>query len=145
MMDTIKTLSLMIILGAAARFASEWLDSPYLMKFLDANLINLQIALLAINTTTAGVVLSRMREIIERTGANFDLTILSFKRSTAEQVFLAIASIVLLTAINSSVLIGFSAYAKPIFECLLVSVFFSSLYNLYDNAKAIFIIINYKG
>jgi len=144
-MDTIKTISFMIILGVAARFTSEWLDSPYLMKFLDANLINLQIALLAINTTTAGVVLSRMREIIEKTGANFDLTIAAFRDSTTEQVILAISAILILTALNSSVLLALSTYTKPIFECLLVSVFFSSLYNLYDNAKAIFIIISYKS
>ncbi|MCF5170723.1 hypothetical protein [Pseudomonas canadensis] len=115
------------------------------MKFLDANLINLQIALLAINTTTAGVVLSRMREIIERTGANFDLTIKAFRNSTTEQVLLAIAAILILVGLNSSVLSNLTPHAKPIFECLLISVFFCSLSNLYDNAKAIFIIINYKG
>jgi hypothetical protein len=143
-MDTIKTISLMIILGTIARFVSDWLGSPYLMKFLDANLINLQIALLAINTTTAGVVLSRMRELMERAGANFDRTIAAFRNSTAEQVVLAILAIAILIALNSSVLLALSSYTKPTLECLLISVFFSSLYNLYDNAKAIYIIINYK-
>lgn len=145
MIDTIKTFSMMILIGAAVRFASDWIDSPYLMRFLDANLINLQIALLAINTTTAGVVLSRMRELMDKAGANFDLTITSFRQSTYEQIFLIFSSITLLTLINSTMLIGSVAHAKFILECLLTSVFLASLYNLFDNAKSIFIIISYRG
>lgn len=145
MIDTIKTISLMIILGVASRFFSSWLDSPYLMKFLEANLINLQITLLAINTASAGIVLSRMREIIEKNGANFDLTISAFRRSTIEQALLIIASIVTLTALNSSVLQDLSLHTKTISECLLITVFLSSTYNLYDNARAIFIIVNFRN
>lgn len=144
MIDTLKTFSMMVLVGAAFRLTASWIDSPYLMKFLDANLINLQIALLAITTTTAGVVLSRMREMMDKIGANFDLTITAFKRSAYEQIFLIFSSIALLTAVNSTVINGIHANAKISLECLLVSAFFASLYNLYDNAKSIFIIISYR-
>ena len=144
MIDTLKTFSMMVLVGACVRLIVSWIESPYLMKFLDANLINLQIALLAITTTTAGVVLSRMREMMDRIGANFDLTITAFRRSAYEQIFLVFSSITLLSAINSPVIIALHANAKIILECLLTSVFLASLYNLYDNAKSIFIIISYR-
>lgn len=145
MIDTIKTFSMMILMGAVVRFASDWIDSPYILKFLDSNLINLQIALLAINTTTAGVVLSRMRELIDNTGANFNLTISAFKNSAYEQIFLIFSSITLLTLLNSPIFTGNVPHSKIVLECLLISVFLASLYNLYDNAKSIFVIIGYRG
>lgn len=145
MIDTIKTISLMIILGVTSRFLSSWLESPYLMKFLDANLINLQITLLAINTASAGIVLSRMREIIEKNGANFDLTINAFRRSAIEQVLLIAAAIATLTTLHSLTLQNFSLHTKTVSECLLITIFLSSIYNLYDNARAIFIIVNFRN
>ncbi|KQB54792.1 hypothetical protein AQS70_20625 [Pseudomonas endophytica] len=145
MIDTIKTFSMMILMGAAVRLVSDWIDSHYIMRFLDSNLINLQIALLAINTTTAGVVLSRMRELIDKTGANFNLTISAFRKSTCEQIFLIFSSITLLTLINSTIFTANVPHSKTALECLLISVFLTSLYNLYDNAKSIFIIIGYRG
>lgn len=144
MIDTLKTFSMMVLVGACVRLTASWIDSPYIMKFLDANLINLQIALLAITTTTAGVVLSRMREMMDNLGVNFSLTIDAFKRSAYEQIFLTISSIALLTAISSKVIIALHPNAQITLECLLVSVFFASLYNLYDNAKSIFIIISFR-
>ena len=145
MIDAIKTFSMMVLIGAAVRLFSDWIDSHYIMRFLDSNLINLQIALLAINTTTAGVVLSRMRELIDKTGANFNLTISAFKKSTYEQIFLIFSSITLLTLINSTTFTASAPHSKIALECLLISVFLTSLYNLYDNAKSIFIIIGYRG
>lgn len=62
-MDRIKEYSLYIVVGLALHLISVWLEAGFLLKFLRNNLVTIQIALLAINTSTAAILVSRMAEI----------------------------------------------------------------------------------
>ena len=48
------------------------LESDYIIRFLDENLVSLLIALLAINTASLGIVLSKIREILDSKAGSHD-------------------------------------------------------------------------
>ncbi|WP_339899641.1 hypothetical protein [uncultured Gilvimarinus sp.] len=141
-LEYIKNISTFIVFAAIVRFASEYLGSDYLILFLDKNLITILIALLAINTTTGSVVMTKLREITDKNGVNFSETIKNLKLSIFEQVFLIVIALVLLVLVHSPIFMALFTYSKSLVEILLIAVFIASLYNLYDTANSIFIILN---
>jgi len=78
-----------IVVGASINGISLLIKSDFLCKFLDQNLILLLVAILAINTTTISVILSKMREIADKNpGVDFGRTIRAMKHSTLEHIYL---------------------------------------------------------
>jgi hypothetical protein len=68
MIDRVKTISLFLLSGLIVNFLVSWLKSNFISEFLTHNLITLLIALVAINTTTLSVVLTKIREIMDKMG-----------------------------------------------------------------------------
>ena len=50
--------------------------------------------------------------------------------------------ILLLVLVHSPIFMALFTYSKSLVEILLIAVFIASLYNLYDTANSIFIILN---
>lgn len=143
--DYLKNCSLFILLGVSVRFVCTLLESDYLIVFLSNNLITLLIALLAINTTTGSVVMTKLREIVERHGGNFSLTLGQLKLSIVEQLAFIVLAVLILILLGSKPTLELNEYIKPLLEAGLISVFIASLHNLYDTASSIFVILAWEG
>lgn len=132
-------------IGYLCQLLQSFCQSEFLLTFLKANLITLLIALLAINSGTMGIVLTKIRELIDKAGAGsetFQATKNEMLLSIKEQIALIIISVVLLTIADSEI-IKQSKLLSDIYPVLLFSLFSYSIINLYDTAKSVLIIIDY--
>jgi hypothetical protein len=140
-----KTSLLSLGAGFMCQIAQDWVASQYFSEFLRANLINILIALLAVNSATMGIVLTKIRELIEKHGHGdaFQQSKKQFLLSVKEQVALIGVAILLLTVSQSK-------YIKDIpniglfFGSTIAAVFVYSMTILYDTAKGVLIIIDYQ-
>lgn len=145
-MDKAKSISFFLVLSALIVGACKLLESDYLVTYLKENLITILIALLAINTTTGSVVMTKLQEIALTKGINFSSTIHELKVSVIEQVIYIIASLLILICMDSDSIIQlYHPVVATALEISLISVFLASLHNLYDTANSIFIILEYEG
>ena len=120
-------------------------QTQYLNEFLKANLISLLIALLAINSATMGIVLTKIRDLIDKKGAgseSFTATKSEMLLSIKEQIGLIALSVIILT-FSESVFISSGTDLKSAMSVALCAIFAYSMLNLYDMAKSVIIIIDY--
>jgi hypothetical protein len=139
-------LLLYLAIGVLAEWGQQLIGSKYMDDFLRANLINILIALLAVNAATLGIVLSKVREIMEARGSydGFEKTKAQSLLSIREQIGLMVASIVVLTVDASSFLASYEHRAF-IASTLLLMAFFYAIGVLHDTAKSVFVILDYKA
>lgn len=134
-----------ISLGAACivQFFLHQIQSDFIFNFLKSNITNLQVALLALNTATLGIVLTKIREIIDKTGqrAEFQSTRNEMLLSIKEQIALVATSLIIIafeSAKNISI-----AVPSEVFQTTLIASFIYSIIVLYDIAKSVFVILDY--
>ena len=132
-------------LGVACvvQFFAYQVQSEFIFSFLKSNITNLQVALLAVNTATLGIVLTKIREIIDKTGqrAAFDSTRNEMLLSIKEQVSLIAISLVILT-LEAAKSLPVTVPAE-VFQAALLASFIYSIFILYDTAKSVFVILDY--
>lgn len=137
----LKSSLISVGIACLATFLLESIGSQYLFDFLKQNVINIQIGLLAINTATLGVVLTKLRDLVDK---GIPLSKFSNARSEMllsikEQMALIIAALIILSTD--------SARSIPIYiptgltRILLLSCFVYSLMILYDTAKSVFVVL----
>ncbi|MCH1930366.1 hypothetical protein L9G16_09250 [Shewanella sp. A25] len=143
--DYLKSCSMYILAGLIVRALCSLIESDFLVSFLSNNLITLLIALLAINTTTGSVVMTKLREIMERHGADFSATLKELRASIVEQLVFIFLAIVFLVILGSKHILEMNLFVQPLLESGLIAVFIASLYNLYDTANSIFVILSWEG
>lgn len=140
--------NMLISLGASFLIAEiqQLLGSTYIIAFLKQNLVSLMIALIAINSATLGIVLTKIRELIDRTNnhGSFIRTKKEMILSINEQISLVGISL-LLFSIEDSVWLTKHSSLVSLVDILIISCFVFALIILYDTAKSIFVIIDYKG
>ena len=133
-----------LVLGAAINSFSLWLKSPFICKFLEENLILLLVAILAINTTTISVILTKMREIADKNPvADFIRTRKSMKQSTLEHLCLICIAATIQIIKGSPIICTSFAYAGFILDSLLIAVFIHSIQIVYDTAQSVYMILDY--
>ncbi len=145
MIDRLKEISFYIVVGFMLTGLSDALGSVFLEEYLKVNLITLLIALLAINTTTSSVVMTKLREITDATGGDFKFTIDQLRLSIYEQVVWIVIAAILLILAGSKTVIGLHAWMRFILNGAVASVFIAGLYALFDTAKSIFVILRYEN
>lgn len=145
MIERLKEISFYIVVGFLLTGFSHVLGSTFLEEYLKANLITLLVALLAINTTTSSVVMTKLREIADATGGKFKLTIEQLRLSIYEQVVLIVIAAILLILSGSKTVIGINEWVPLIINGAVASVFVAGLYALFDTAKSIFVILRYEN
>jgi len=121
------------------------LHSNYLMDFLSNNLVSLLVAVLAINTASLGIVLSKIRELLDSVNGNhnFSGTKTEMLFSIKEQIVLIFLSLFLLT-IDDSKLLDQYPQVKSLIEIGIVSCFVYAMQILYDTAKSIFVVLDFN-
>lgn len=144
--QVIKTLLMAIGLGFLLQVLQTFLETNYLVKFLSENLITILIALLAINSATMGIVLTKIRDLVEQHGNAHLFT------ATRQQMVLAVQEHIGLIAIATlALMLGDSAIlskyenTRPLLDSAIIAVFVYALIVLYDTAKGVLIIIDFDG
>lgn len=141
--DVLKTVFTSLGIACTVQFFLHQLQSNFVFEFLKSNITNIQVALLAVNTATLGIVLTKIREIIDKTGqrAIFDSTRSEMLLSIKEQVTLIAVSLFIL-ALESAKNLPI-AVSSEIFQAALTASFIYSIFVLYDTAKSVFVILDF--
>ena len=142
--QVLKTSVMSIGIGFLLYLLQHLLVTQYLNTFLSANLITILIALLAINSATLGIVLTKVRDLVEAHGNGhcFESTKQQMILSIKEQVSLIATSMVLLIFQNNK-LTDLNESLIMFIEVAVISVFAYALIVLYDTAKSVLIIIDF--
>jgi hypothetical protein len=121
-------------------------ESRYITAFLKQNLVTILVALLAINCTTLGIVLTKLRELIDssKKGGAFSGTKKEMMRSINEQIVLIVTALVLLLIQDSKWLESHVCFTGLI-QVLVMACFVFAIMILYDTAKSVFVILDYEG
>lgn len=140
----VKAALMCIGLGCAAQLFQHALQSNFINKFLQEDLLNMLVALFAINTATIGLLLTRIRDIAERSqsGSTFAVTRAQCLLSVREQLALIILALLLLTIAESPCIEPRGSLRFGI-DALLVAVFAYAILVLYDTAKAVFVLVDF--
>jgi hypothetical protein len=140
----VKTSIMSIGVGFLAQVLQSSLRTNYLNDFLSENLITILIALLAINSATLGIVLTKIRDLVEKHGNAkcFNTTKQQMILSIKEQIALIIFAVTFLTIVSSPFTASYSNL-KMLFDATVVAVFTYALFVLYDTAKGVLIIIDF--
>lgn len=145
MIEKFKEISFYLVMALVITGLSAWVGSDFLSKYLEENLITLLIALLAINTTTSSVVMTKLKEIADATGGNFASTIDQLEYSIYEQIVYIVLAVVILILSGSKKVMEFHESVDVVLEILLVAVFVAAMHTLFDTAKSIFVILRYEN
>ena len=142
----VKTTFIALGVGFIAELTNSWLGSEFLHTFLAQNLVTILIALLAINATTMGIVLTKVREMVDSKGSAgcFKRTRDQMLLSIKEQIALVVISISILSIKGSEHIIAMDN-AELLLNVVIIGVFVYSLMVLYDTAKSVLIIIDFYG
>ena len=150
MKTKISNICLYIVLAIIVQFFVTWINSSFLSEFFKQSLIPLLLSLLAINTATNTLFLSKLDEIVRRYESKatpkpltyFDKTLKSAKENITDQIFLIIFSIAILICLYSSCKPCTNIYVHFTLEMLLVAIFIYAMDILRDTACAVFKIID---
>lgn len=144
MISILRSAFVSIGVASVANFVLYLIESPFVFEFLKSNITNLQVALLALNTATLSIVLTKIRELMDKHDCQgiFVQTRKEMLSSIHEQLVLIVASLLI---------IAFSTAKKPfmvlpefVYSTLLLSCFVYSILILHDTAKSVFVILDYK-
>lgn len=142
-MSYIKDISLFLVIAFFANLASHLIEADFLLPYLKSNLTTIQLGLLAINTATCGLVVSKLQEIKEK---HVTISIKPVTKqlllSLKEQIILIIIGVLLMLLLDSN-LFNELSYCNNIkfgLETLLIAVFVNSVQVLWDTGKSVFVL-----
>lgn len=145
--QVLKTSLLSLGVGFIVELSTIWLNTPFLHEFLSTNLVTLLVALLAINGATMGIVLTKIRDLIDtnKGGASFfDNTRQQMLLSIKEQIALIIIAITLLSFKSSPEVLKVENLSLLINVCC-IGVFVYAITILYDTTNSVLVIIDFKS
>lgn len=132
--------------GFIVEILNIWIGSRFLCDFFNANLITILVALLAVNAATMGIVLTKMRDLIDKNGSAeaFKRTRSNMLLSIKEQILLIVLSTIVLS-IKSAEVIQAVDNMPLLLNSIVTGIFVYALLVLYDTAKAVLIIVDFDG
>lgn len=145
-MIIVKNISFYLLVSILICFLSELLNSSFLSEFLKANTIMLEIALLAMNIATLGMISSKLYEVLEKNrGGNIDKTRKELNLALIEQITLIVVCFMSLIIFDNNKainVIGLSNYREFILNVILLASLIYYLFITWDIGKSVFIIID---
>lgn len=143
MKSVITNILYSVVFGYVLINFQAWLKTDYLTNtFFKNSLVTLLVALVAINSATLGIVLSRIRDMLDRANSEkkfFTNTKKQMTLSIYEQVALIIIVTILLMVRNSSFAFDFVFWI----DVLTAACFVYALLILMDTAKSVFKILDF--
>lgn len=143
--QSIKTIFIAMSIGWLTDFFNQYLQVTYLQGFLKQNLITILVALLAINTATLSIVLTKIRDLLDTLDVErnfFQNTQKQMLFSIKEQIGLIVFSIFVLSTKESPKINGLFV---GLLDVMTIAIFSYALIILYDTAKSVFIIIDFQS
>ena len=145
MIAFIKDFSLSLVIGTVINAASTWLKSDFLIRFLENNLITLLIALMAINTTTISVILTKLREISDKNNnSGFAGTVKAMRGSIVEQIGLIVAAVIVQVLKDSPSVLAIQPWLEFVIGSVVITIFIKALQVLWDTANSVFVMLPYQ-
>jgi len=139
----IKDISLFLVIAFVTNLVSHLIGTDFLLVYLKLNLTTVQLGLLAINTATCGLVVSKLQEIKEKhVGINIKPITKQLLLSLKEQIILIIIGVMIMLLIDSNLFnpLSYCEYIKFGLETLLIAVFVNSVQVLWDTGKSVFVL-----
>jgi len=129
-------------IACLAQLALASIQSTYVSDFLKSNIVNIQIGLLAINVATLGIVLTKIRDLVDKgvSADEFSRTREQMLLSIKEQVGLIAAALIILSLADAKALPF--VVAPVVLQTMLLTCFVYSLMILYDTAKSVFVLLD---
>ncbi|WP_347066043.1 hypothetical protein [Flavobacterium sp. WV_118_3] len=132
-----------MIIALAINILSHFIGTDFLLEYLKGNLTTVQLGLMAINTATCGLVVSKLQEIKDKY-KSLDIKPITKQLllSLKEQIILIIVGVIILLLINSDIFntLTYCEYIKFGLNNLLIAVFINSVQVLWDTGKSIFVL-----
>ncbi len=139
-METIKNISLVLILSTCIVLILNYFQTTLLFKYLENNLLTLLLTLMAIITATLSLIASKMQDIIViYKELDFSKPIKEMRITLIEQITLIVFSSILLSIYDSKI-INFTN-KEFAFRVALIFVFIYTIRILWDTGNSVFIII----
>ena len=148
MINFVRNFVFACVVGFVINWSCDQLSSDFLRQFLKGNLVTILVALTAINATTTSIVLTQLREMLDRQKAGsqqFDRTIRELRLSFIEQMFLVLIAIVGETAATSVKLATIFPQAIWLGQTIATGAFLYGLYVTFDTARAIFVLLEFRA
>jgi len=136
---------IVLLISIVVQYLIGVIQSNSLFVFFNDNLVLLLVALSAINNTTLGVIMSKLKEISKEYFTDFSEVIRQMKISIKEQLILILVGTSIQILCGSSLLFFKNDTFLYISQVLLIFIFLYSLYILYDTANMIFDILNFEN
>lgn len=144
-MTHVKNWIVYLVFGFGATMLSVALRSAFLEDFLSTGLITLLIALLAINTTTIGLVASKVKDLSDKHGFDFERSVRSMKNSIIEQIVLIVIAVLISVIKDSTVIEAALLYHDIIWTTVLAAISIGAVEVLADTANGIFVVLGQKA
>lgn len=143
MKDIFKNIFISLGIASILVAIQTSVNSEYLNDFLKNNLITLLVALLAINSATLGIILTKLRDLIEKdSSSKFLKTRNEMLISIKEQIGLIAFSVVVLL-VKYSDLYNSINIQDYFIDTIIIGVFAYAIIILYDTAKSVFLLLDY--
>ena len=135
-----------LAIGFIAEVFNIWLGSNFLYSFFESSLVTILVALLAVNAATMGIVLTKMRDLIDKNGnaEAFRKTRSNMLLSIKEQIALIILATVILS-VKSAPAVQTIENMSLLLNSFLIGLFVYALLILYDTAKGVLVIVDFDG
>lgn len=144
--QVLTTSFISIGIGFLAELLNVWLGSKFLYGFFESNLVTILVALLAVNAATMGIVLTKMRDLIDKNGnaEAFKKTRRNMLLSIKEQIGLIILAAIVLS-VKSAPVVQSIENMPLLFNSIVAGIFVYALLVLYDTAKGVLVIVDFNG
>ncbi|MGI6394523.1 MAG: hypothetical protein ACOX2F_07330 [bacterium] len=119
------------------------LNTVFFTKFMEENLITIMIALMAINSSTLSIILSKISEL-STVEDDFKRTKESMMRSIKEEFIMLFLTVLTLALKSSPTLFPKCTEKEFVFGSLLLVLFIWMIHVLWDISKSVFSIISFK-
>ena len=143
MMNYIKNISLFVVVSILLMILSNYLQSDYVIRFLEDDLITILITVFAINTATHSLLITDLANLSKSKELKFRNSFNQIKLSIMEQLVLIGLAFVLLMIRASK--IELSTELLFALDTLLVTTFIYSIDILRDTAVAVFQLIEFRN
>jgi hypothetical protein len=124
----LRNLCAYLICAIASTAIARWMQSSVAADVLTPSLTTIVIALLAVNVQTTAVIAVKLRELADKHGHNFRLSIAQFRLAIYEQGGLVVASL----ALSAIAKAKFEVLSPLALECFSFFVMYASLHIFLD-------------
>ncbi|MBK7344714.1 MAG: hypothetical protein IPJ06_17455 [Saprospiraceae bacterium] len=142
-MNYIKNIALFIVVSIVVKLLSDYLESKFLIEFLEDDLITILITVFAINTATNSLLITDLAKLAKSKEIKFKNSYEQIRIAIAEQLILVMLGFLLLIIRGTSQ--GLPMEIMYIVDTLLIATFVFALDILRDTALAVFKLIEFRN